>query len=194
MMKLSKQQRDRLILIAIGTFGVIAIIWFGLIGPQRTSLEVKKTKIATAEDKVAKASQLIRRSEQIQQDLESKQARLAAIEASMASGDLYSWVILTLNKFQVPFNVSISNYSRELVGVIGIFPVFPYAAASFTVNGTAYYHDFGRFLAEFENTFPYFRVQNLDLNPASGANNEPSEKLEFRMEVVALINKPPAAK
>lgn len=194
MNRLSKQQRDRLIMIALGALGVLAIIWFGLIGPQRASLEVKQKKIATAEDKVEKAAQLIRRAEQIQEDLDIKQARLAAIEASMASGDLYSWIILNLNKFQAPFNVSISNYSRELLGEVGVFPVFPYAAATFTVNGSAYYHDFGRFIAEFENTFPYFRVQNIDLAPAAVAQGDSAEKLEFKMEIVALINKPPAAK
>ncbi|HVR37084.1 MAG TPA: hypothetical protein VMS21_14675, partial [Methylomirabilota bacterium] len=55
--------------------------------------------------------------------------------------------------------------------------------------GTGYYHDFGEFLAEFENRFPYVRLQRIHLEPAAvrTANPEDREKLSFRIEFVALV-------
>ena len=72
-----------------------------------------------------------------------------------------------------------------------MFGKFPYKAAIFNVRGTAYYHDLGKFLADFENAFPYLRVQNLELEPAansSATTTGEAEKLAFKMEIVALIN------
>jgi hypothetical protein len=74
---------------------------------------------------------------------------------------------------------------------VGALPRFPYKAALFNVRGTAYFHDLGKFLADFENSFPYIRVQNLELEPAassSATSTGDAEKLAFRMEIVTLIN------
>ena len=74
-----------------------------------------------------------------------------------------------------------------------MIPEFPYKAATYRVGGTAYYHDLGKFLAEFENYFPYMRVLNLDLGPEEGTaagTGEEREKLVFSFEVAALV-KPP---
>jgi hypothetical protein len=83
---------------------------------------------------------------------------------------------------------------------------------TYKVQGLAYYHDFGSFLADFENTHPYLRVQSFRLfrsenqNETSGEapgspgessvetqnqQSDTSEKLSFEMELVALtkINK-----
>jgi len=62
------------------------------------------------------------------------------------------------------------------------------------LRGTAYYHDFGRFVADFENAFPYMRIQNIELDPASASAASPQqepEKLSFRLEIVALVNPNP---
>jgi hypothetical protein len=63
----------------------------------------------------------------------------------------------------------------------------------FTVRGFAHYHEFGKFLADFENKYPYFRVQNILLETAAAASTDPAaaqrrkEQLSFRMDIVALI-------
>ena len=108
----------------------------------------------------------------------------------MASGDMYSWIILTVNTFKENYKLDIPQFSREVPSEVGMFTKFPYRAAVFHVRGSAFYHDFGRFVADFENAFPYMRIQNIELDPnASSANasNEP-EKLAFKMEIVALVN------
>ena len=83
-----------------------------------------------------------------------------------------------------------------------MLPKFPYQAASFGVKLAARYHDFGAFLADFENRFPYMRVQNLHLEPVSAAPAEEAlsagerqshrRTLAITMRVVTLV-KPLAA-
>ena len=83
------------------------------------------------------------------------------------------------------------NFSREVVGDVQMFPKFPYRAALYNIRGTAYYHDLGRFLADFENRFPFIRVQNLELEPASSSSataTDDTEKLAFKFELVALVS------
>ena len=109
----------------------------------------------------------------------------------MASGDLYSWVILTMNKFRAGHRVEIPQFSREQIRDVDLIPGFPYKSATFTVRGTAYYHDLGKFVADFENTYPYIRLVNLELDPVAAsassgakavANPEDQEKISFKME------------
>ncbi|MEY2409955.1 MAG: hypothetical protein QOF48_2625, partial [Verrucomicrobiota bacterium] len=82
---------------------------------------------------------------------------------------------------------------REVPSDVGLLAKFPYRAAVFHVRGTAFFHDFGRFVADFENTFPYMRIQNIDLEPSSSSlgdhtNPNDKEKLSFKMEIVTLVN------
>ena len=72
-----------------------------------------------------------------------------------------------------------------------LLPSFPYKQIQFTINGTAYYHDLGKFIADFENNFPHARMVNLVIEPASGADSS-NEKLSFRMDIIALVKPNPS--
>jgi hypothetical protein len=128
-----------------------------------------------------------------EEELDDNLQKLKAIEQHMASGDMYSWIIQTINRFRADRKVDIPQFSREVTTEIGVFPKFPYKAALFHVRGTAYFHELGRFIADFENTFPHIRIQNIDMEPATQSaatttQNADPEKLAFKMEIVALIN------
>jgi len=187
MPRLTKTQRDRIIMIAAATVVSIAALWMLLVQSLNTTLQDRQKKIAAAQANMDRATSLIRRSGQIQEELEQKRARLREIEDNMASGDLYSWVILTLNKFKAPYKVSIPSYSPAQLGEAALLPDFPYSAATYAISGTALYHDLGRFVADFENSFPQMRVENLELRPATGVGAGEPERLEFKMEIVALV-------
>jgi hypothetical protein len=106
----------------------------------------------------------------------------------MATGDLFSWMVSSLKQFNTPhYKVEMPQFGPPVVADTAMFPNYPYKQAVVAVAGTAYYWDFGKFLAELENHFPYTRIQNLSLEPAPPANPDEKEKLSFRMEVVALI-------
>ena len=67
-----------------------------------------------------------------------------------------------------------------------MLPQFPYKQIRVNINGTAYYHDLGKFIADFENTFPHIRIVNLTIEPVNTADPG-NEKLSFRMDIVALV-------
>lgn len=196
MKNLPKEKRDRLVAVMLGTLVILVAFWYGVISPQRKSLATLAKNAAEQSTKVANAERLIGSASQLQRDLEAARARLAVMEQTMASGDMYSWVISTLNSFKKGYKVEIPHFSRESAVEIGMFSKFPYRAVSFHLRGQAFYHDFGRFIADLENAFPYMRVQNIELEPlfnpaapdSAGNRGDDPEKLGFRMEIVALVN------
>ena len=192
--KLKPEQRNRLLLTAVGTLMAVVGLYFVLIREQMDSLQVEKDAASQCEDKLKEARRLLKMAADYQTELRDTTARLAAIEATLAppNSDLYAWMIKLLMQFKEDRKVDILHVSRESLVDAGILPVFPYQAIQTTVNGLGQYHEIGRFLADFENRYPYFRVQNLELRPATGSQSpEDREKLEFKMELVALAAKSP---
>jgi Tfp pilus assembly protein PilO len=193
MKNLPKEKRDRIILIVLGTAAITAGLYYGVISPQRKALAESSVKKIEQENKLSSAERLIGNTSQIEKNLEQAAAQLKAIETTMASGDMYSWVIQTINAFKENYEVDIPQFSREVAGEVGMFPKFPYRAATFHLRGTGRYRDFGRFVADFENSFPYMRIQNIELEPAAataangGAAPDTKEKIAFKMEIVALV-------
>ena len=197
MKNLTKEKRDRLILVALGTIMLIVALWYGLISAQKKSIVEIALLTEQQKTKVSNAERLVHSTGQIQKDLEITSQKLKSIEDTMASGDMYSWIIQTVNNFLTAKNyraerkVDIPQFSREVPAEVGVLTKFPYKAAIFNVRGTAYFHDFGKFLADFENSFPYIRVQNLELESAastSATTTSDPEKLAFKMEIVTLVS------
>ena len=106
----------------------------------------------------------------------------------MPSGDLFSWTVSSLKQFNTPsYKVDMPQIGSPDVGSVHAFPDFPYNQAIVAVSGSAYYYEFGKFLADLENHFPYLRVQNLILEPGYGTTAEEREKLNFHMDIVTLV-------
>ena len=191
MKHLPKEKRDRLILTVIGTVAVIAGLWYGLVSTMRESMAAITKQADEKKAKVVNAQRLVNSTSDLQKGLEEATAKLNVIEQSMASGDMYSWIILKVNKFREDRNIDIPQFSREVRTDVGMFPKFPYKAAVFTVRGTAFFHDLGKFIADFENAFPHTYLQNLELEPAHNSSATAvghPEALTFKMEIVTLIN------
>ncbi|HKQ40658.1 MAG TPA: hypothetical protein VJ063_21500 [Verrucomicrobiae bacterium] len=193
MKKLSKEKRDQLILCAIGTVAVVAGLWYGLISSMRQGMESMAKQTDEKKTKVVNAQRLVNSTSDLKKGLEQATAKLSVLEESMAAGDMYSWIILRVNKFREDRKVEIPQFSREVRTEVGMFPKFPYKAAVFTVRGTAFFHDLGKFIADFENAFPQTYLQNIEMEPASNtsanaAGGAHPELLTFKMEIVTLIN------
>ena len=200
MKHLPKEKRDKLILVAIGTLAVIAGLYWGVVRVQSQTLKNLAVKHGEEESKVSNAQRLANSTAELKANLEVVNEKLKSIESTMPTGgDIYSWLILTINSFKENggYKVEIPQFSREVAGEVGILAKFPYRAAVFHVRGTAFFHDFGRFVADFENTFPYMRIQNIDLEPTGGTqagrdgvsvSPEDAEKLAFKFEIVTLVN------
>ena len=187
MNRISKAKKQQIVLVLFVTGLVIAGLWLLIIKAQNIKLASVNKKTLEMKDKVEKAETLLKKTEEIENSLEADTAALELIEEGMASGDIYLWLINTVNRFNVAQKVTFIDFPREILGEVGVLPRFPYKAAIFPIRGTGYYHDLGKFLAEFENSFPYVRVQNLELTPINKTVADEGEKLNFKFEIVSLI-------
>ena len=200
MARLSKEKRNRLILVIILTIAIGFGLWYGIISTRQERLEEAKVNIRAAKDKLENAKTLVKQADKAEARVAAATNKLKVVEDAMASGDYYTWAIQLLETARVRHEVKIIETTRPVKGDVGVLAQFPYQAAIFTVRGAGHYHDFGKFLADFENSFPYFRIQNLSLAPGSDSvvgSDTPAtltpaavsaaENLSFRMEIVALI-------
>jgi hypothetical protein len=136
----------------------------------------------TAENKLENMEKTIKGADATANELADVTVTLSRAQDDMASGDLYSWTYDMLRRFKQPYTVDIPEVGHPSVGDVDLLPTFPYKQSSFSVNGTAYYHDLGKFIADFENNFPYARIVDLAIEPSGTA-----EKLSFRMQIIVLV-------
>jgi cell division protein FtsB len=186
--KLSKEKRQQLVLVAISTIAVLGLLGFCLIKMQYAKLDGLADSKVKAQAKLAKMRETVKNAGNLQTQLVTAKQTLADEERDMATGDLYSWVVNTMRRFKAAYKVEVPQYG-QLGGVsdVTLLPNFPYRQTTLTVSGSAHFHDFGKFLADFENQFPHMRVTNLglELNPAPLSGE--AETLSFRMEVAILV-------
>jgi Tfp pilus assembly protein PilO len=184
---MSKDKKQKIMMVGGITVGVMGVLWFVLISPLWTKLGDLRKQAENSRAQVEKGSRSASLVQQASNELAAASSQLTTRESLMAAGDLYAWMIQAMNRFKVSYAVDIPQISRETPCDVGMFPKFPYKAASFVVRGTGFYHDFGKFVADFENNFPYIRVQNLELSAQGGARNEDNEQLQFSIELVTLV-------
>ena len=196
MNKQPKEKRDRIILVCIGTAVLLVAVYFFLIGPEYRAIDLTRTKTNRAKDDLKEKQNLIQKKDATENELHDVSTTLSDAENDVASGDPDAWFYETLRNFKGHYDVDISGYSPPTLGDVDLLSHFPYKQLKITVSGTAYYHDLGKFIADFENTFPHMRVVNLALEPASGANSPAStasgrpgsnEKLSFKMDIITLV-------
>lgn len=195
--KLTKAKRDQLIAVGMGTIVIIVALYYTLIENQKASIAKLAVRNNEEKQKLENALHLLESKADITRRYEAANKRLQSIEAEMVKGDMYDWVIQTVKNFKAPYKdrIDIPNFSREVVGDVQMFPKFPYRAANYNIHGIAYFHDLGRFIADFENRFPYMRIQNIELEPASSSSataTDDAEKLAFKFELVALVSPTPS--
>ena len=188
MKSLSKDKRNQLVLVIVATGGVLAGLWFGLIRFQEQTLQQLAQSKRSAEQKLDQVKQAIETADAVEVQLGEASKRLAKIESTMASGDLYLWTINTLRQFKPGYRVEIPQFSQiDGPKDMNLLPAFPYKQANMTISGSALFTDFGRFVADFENQFPYMRVINLSLEPNPSTSPPDKERLSFRMEIATLV-------
>lgn len=185
---MTKGKRNQIIGTILAILLVLGGLGYGLIKRQYDNLKVlagKKgeanTTLRVMEAAVKKADLVVAALAEVAQSLDEK-------EATMASGDLYSWSINTLKRFKTGYKVEIPQFGPiSSPAEVNLLARFPYKQATFNLGGKAYYHDLGIFITDFENQFPFMRVVNLslDLDPSPIAGDR--EKLLFKMDIITLV-------
>lgn len=188
MNKLSKEKRNQLILVAVILATLIGGWYMVIYKSQTQTLAALRAKRDASRQKLQQVKQAIDSADQIEAQLAEGRKQLNKIEEGMANGDLYSWVINTIREFKLPHKVEIPQFSQiDGPKEMPMLANFPYKQATLTIGGSAQFHDFGKFISEFENQFPYLRVMNLSLEPAAGLVTTEKERLAFRLEIAALV-------
>jgi Tfp pilus assembly protein PilO len=180
-------KRDQIIAIALAAAMVCAALYMYMVRPQSARLERALEEASKLERKVKVAEAQVKMAPQYLAHLAAVQERVQAIEETMATGDLYSWGLSTVKQFLPNYKVNIPEFTRPSETEAGLLASFPYRAMVFTVRGAASYHELGKFVAGFENAFPYVRLQNLQLDQSPTAHADEADLLSFKMDVVALI-------
>ena len=177
---LTKTQRERILGVIIGTPIVMAMLWYFVVQAEQIKLKASGQKLAGVQQKLAKAETVMRQEVAIADTLQARGDLLAKREATLAPDrDAYAWIISTINPFILNRKgVSIYAYTQPDVSDQGLLSDFPYRWAT--------YQEFGAFFADLENSFPYFRVQNLEVSANTGPGVE-AEKLNFSFDLITPV-------
>jgi hypothetical protein len=185
-MKLSKEKRSQSILTLVCIVGVLALMWFYLVHPRYAALAKVVAAEKGSENKLEDIKNRIKNADAVAVELANVTKTISRAEDDMVSGDPYSWTYDTIRVFKTSHRVDIPEVGHPDIGDVNLLPDFPFKQVKFSINGTACYHDLGKFIADFENAFPHIRVVGLEIQPApaSGGNDE---KLSFKMDIIALV-------
>jgi hypothetical protein len=186
--KMTKAKRIQVVVVTLGALLVLAASGYGLIKLQYDKLADLARKKSEADVKLEVMETAAKNASQIEAALAEVASALAEKEATMATGDLYSWSINTMKSFKTGYKVEIPQFGPiSPQSASTLLPSFPYKQATLNVGGKAYYHELGRFIADFENQYPFMRVVNLTLDPDPGAAPGDRDRLLFKMDIITLV-------
>lgn len=186
MKRLSPAKRKQLILVIVATLALVGAIYFVLINPQNEENRRLINDTSAAQIKLQKIKDTIKQSEATAKAATEVSTALSQAETDLASGDLFAWTYSTIRQFKAGYAVDIPTIGQPTTSDVDLIYNFPYRQIKFSLVGTGYYQDIGKFLADFENKFPHMQVVNLAMEPANGSGAN-KEKLSFRVDIVALI-------
>jgi Tfp pilus assembly protein PilO len=186
MNRLPKEKRDKLILVCMVTGMALFGIGFGMIRPQYASIRDVKAQTNAEREKLQEMKRAITNEDAVLNQLQDMSDTLTQSEGDMANGDPNGWIYDTIRKFKSQYKMDVSIASPTAIQDEDMLPNFPFKQLKVTVNGTAFYHDLGKFIANFENDYPHGRICNLSITPTGGSGDN-AEKLYFKMDIIVLV-------
>src|SRR5438105_12680302 len=134
MNKITKEKRDKLGLIGVGTALVTLAFYFFVISPQQQQIDEHEDKIARTGELLSKDERWIHQRQAVHANLATHRQTLEARQTEMAPLDKFKWFYNTLESFQSRYDVSLVDITREPeLGEVGMLPNFTYQAAIFGV-------------------------------------------------------------
>jgi hypothetical protein len=191
MAKLTKEKRDQLILTGLMSVMIIVAVWMLLVGPTRSALVALSGEVQSTADQLKEAQGLVARAGRIELEMKATGRFLTEMEKDMVEGDPNLWIRSTLNDFyrSAPRTMQLPAIGIPKDAEIGLLPDMPYKALVFQLSGSAYYHEVGKFIADFENRYPYVQVRNLDFRPdgSVGRFGPSTELLSYTFDIVVPV-------
>jgi hypothetical protein len=156
-----------------------------LINPEKQLIQQQSQEIVKQRKQLEEMKATIKNAAELATAYAAVSNQLALAEADVASGDIYAWTFDTIRRFKSGYRLDIPSMGQPSPGEVDLLPGMSYRQVKLTLNGTGFYHDLGKFVADFENNFPHMRLVNLGLDPS--AIPTAPERLAFRFDVVALV-------
>ena len=183
-----KAKRLQILVVVLATLVALGGLGYGLIKRQYDQLKVLAKKKGAADSKLQVMQTAVKNADEIEAALAGVAKALSEQEATLAFGDLYSWCINTMKRFKTSYKVELPQFGPISSQTdVNLLPSFPYKQATLNIGGKAYYHDLGRFIADFENQFPFMRVANLTLDLDASQATADREKISFKMDIITLV-------
>lgn len=186
MKRLSPAKRKQLILVIIGTLALVGAVYFFMIQPQNAENHKLISDTSAAQIKLQKIKDTIKQSEATAKAATEVSTALSQAETDLATGDLFAWTYNIIRQFKAGYPLDIPTIGQPAQSEVDLISNFPYKQIKFSLTGTGYYQDIGKFVADFENRFPHMQMVNLEIEPTGGIDAS-KEKLSFRVDIVALI-------
>jgi Tfp pilus assembly protein PilO len=191
MIKITKSQRDQLLIVGVAAVAAMAALWWFVVRAQHTELSATNASCDKLKSRLSDEYTLVHQAEQTALELTNCLEILHQREAGFApEHEPYSWMRGVMDRFYLPSNgahpyrsVTNIDFKQPEIADKGVISGFPYKWAKFHITGEGRYHDFGRFIADFENAFPYFRIQDLDIS-LPGVRTQP-DVLAYSFDIVA---------
>jgi len=190
MIKFSKSQREQLIAVAVGAVAVIACLWYAVVLAQNKQLKAAEANCVKMRNTLKVGYDKVRQADVVEAEMARNLEALKQREAGLApEREPFSWMAEVLRNFWSPGNdihhyktVTIADIKPPEISDKGVITGFPYKWAKFHITGEGHYHDFGKFIADFENAFPFFRIENLEIGVPS-LRKDP-DMLAFNFDIV----------
>jgi len=185
MKRLSPAKRNQLIVVILITLALIGAVYFFLIGPQNRENHRLIQEISDQQGNLKNYRQAIQEAESTSNQLAAVSLQLQSAEKDIATGDVYAWIYDTIRRFKASYHLDIPTIGQPAISDVDLIPNFPYKQVRLSLSGTGYYHNLGKFVSDFENTFPHMRLVNLSIGTTESGDD--SELLSFHVDVVALV-------
>ena len=177
MKRLPPAKQKQLLGVILATAGLICVVYFLLIGPQNKKNADLGSKIGSEGARLQTYKKAIAQMEATTVSLADLTRQLSHAEEDVGSGDLYAWTYDTISRFKTSYHVEIPTIGQPAQGDCDLIGDFPYRQIRFSLTGTAYYHDLGKFVADFENKYPHCRILNVSADPSGSGPSGSSERL-----------------
>jgi len=199
MNKMSKDKRDKLLLVCIGAIGLCSVLYFLIITDDQDVIAELGQKMVAVQVKKANSESLLKKQADKEAALEEAKKVLMQKQTDMFKPGEKDHVryLQILTKRSFTNNLTVDKIVLPEVTEAGVLPQFPFTAQRIHVVMLGAYQDFGRFLAEFENAYPYIRVQGLGIQPdirvqmgatpTDAASVAATEQLRFEFNLIVLV-------
>ena len=173
-------------MVIVATIAALALVFIMLIKPQKEQNEKLGLQIRAEQDRLSSIESAMHDTAGIATHLADISSQLDRAEDDIANGDVFAWTYDTIRRFKATYHVDIPSIGQPTITDMDMLPGFPYRQVRVTISGSAYYHDLGKFVSDFENSFPHMRMVNLSIEPANMTGTN-AERLSFRVDVIALV-------